>query len=155
MKSINLFATFFLFPFVLDRFTKYWALINNCADMQINNFLSFDLSFNRGISWSIFYSENSVTFWVLTSIIFVIVAALAWYTYNRFRLGFPVYGELLILAGALSNLIDRFLYNGVIDFIVCDLGIIVWPTFNLADVFIIVGVLVMLAMGINDEKALS
>lgn len=152
MKKINIFAIFFIVPFLLDRITKYIALCSNFSSFEYNKIFSFDLSLNRGISWSIFDSGDEVTFYVLTSVILVITAALAWYTYTRLRLGFSVYGELLIFAGALSNLVDRLLYKGVIDFIVVDLGFYVWPTFNIADVAIVLGVCIILYKSFYEEK---
>ena len=132
--------------FALDRITKYYALHNFAESYRVNDFLSFELAFNRGVSWSMFHSANDTIFIAVSSVIAIILCTLIWHTVIRYRAGNNIIGELLVLAGAVSNLIDRFVYQGVVDFIFISYGSFAWPIFNIADVSIVIGVLVMVIM---------
>lgn len=135
--------------FALDRITKIWALSLQ-DDLVINQFLSFHLTFNRGISWGLLYSERSLVFCLVNAIIIALVLFLAHYTYTRYKAGHIIFGELLVLTGAVSNIIDRFYYYGVIDFIVLSYKDYYWPVFNIADALIVGGILIMV-IGIITE----
>lgn len=130
--------------FIADRVTKQWALCCAQEPYVINDLLSFELMLNRGVSWSMFHSESSLIFGVVTLAVIGIAALLSYYAYTRYRAGISIAGELLILAGALSNIVDRVMYHGVIDFIVCTYNSWTFPVFNIADVAIIGGVIYML-----------
>lgn len=150
MKRINTLFLFFVLPFLIDRITKLWALKQQFVNYKITDFLYMHLEFNRGVSWSLLNSQDSVTFAVLSAIIVSILIVLLWYSTNRFKLGFPIYGELLILSGGISNVIDRALYAGVVDFILIDFDCFSWPIFNFADLFIVLGVMVLIVMSYNE-----
>ena len=62
--------------------------------------------------------------------------------------GKSITGFLLILSGALSNVLDRVVYHGVIDFIVVHYGNWYWPTFNIADVAIEFGAVWLIIQGL-------
>ncbi len=153
MKSYELFRSSFLFIVVMicDRVTKLWAL-NNCSDRcDINPFLACEVTFNRGISWGFFHSTNDFIFLFVSSVITLITIILAWYTYKRLNVGSSILGEVLVLAGSCSNLIDRVLYRGVVDFIVLSYNEWSWPHFNIADFCIVIGVGVMLMESISER----
>jgi signal peptidase II len=65
------------------------------------------------------------------------------YAYHRWHDNKIIIGEVIVLAGGISNLIDRALYQGVIDFIALSWGPLSWPVFNVADVCIVFGVFLM------------
>lgn len=109
-------ALFTILLVSLDQFSKCFTLKKIC---------------NPGISWGINLNQNILWLFVILSLIFLV-----YYTYKS---GFP-YSLLLILSGALGNLLDRLQHHCVIDFI--SLG--KFPTFNLADIFITVGFLIFL-----------
>lgn len=126
--------------FELDRYTKYLAL-DSCGSYDLTSFLSFDVTMNRGIAWGIFHTASTLGFVVLTSVIIAIIGALIWYMWKQLKSGRFAIEETLILAGATSNLWDRLFYSGVIDFIHLHAGAWSFPIFNLADVYIVVGVI--------------
>lgn len=144
----------------LDRLTKYWALIFCKSEYRITSFLSCILSYNRGISWGIFNSDSAITYIAITSLIVAIVIGLliyiiySFYTDNIYR--YKLYGEIAVLAGSFSNLIDRFIHKGVIDFISIDIGwsqyAFTWPSFNIADSAIVIGVGIMFFYVISNDK---
>ena len=133
------YAIWFLVLFMLDRITKYMALgmLKTCT---VTSFLEFHLVFNRGISWGMFHSEHHGFFVALTFCIVFIIAVLAWQTYRRYVAGRSVYAGLMVLAGAISNVIDRVLYQGVIDFVHVHIADWSWPIFNIADMAIVLGI---------------
>jgi len=150
-KQLNIIVDGFIFAalFTLDRSTKYYALHHFANGFYVNNFLSFDLAFNRGISWSMFHSANDLVFIAVSSLIAIIIAGLVWHTVDSYRAGNVIIGELCVLAGATSNLVDRVVYRGVVDFIHLSYGNFSWPLFNIADVSIVVGVCVMVILNIR------
>jgi signal peptidase II len=153
MKKHSLFtyALLFLTTFSVDRVTKYWATTSLLESYPINNYFSFELVYNRGVTWSFFDFTDNTPFLILTVIIALIIAAVTFYTYIRWMNHYTVIGEVLVLSGALSNLLDRITYGGVIDFIYFSINGWSWPIFNLADVWIVSGVLVMLILNSLNE----
>lgn len=124
----------------IDRLTKIAALSFLDQPLRMNSFLEFQLVFNRGVSWGLFHSDYGYTFLLVTLLISVIIVLLFCYSIVRYLNQHPIYGEVLVLAGALSNLVDRCLYGGVIDFIHLSYDTWSWPIFNIADVAIVLGV---------------
>jgi signal peptidase II len=131
--------------FLADRMTKWYAVYGLADhDVVVNNYLSFSVCFNRGFAWSIGSSVHTLVFLVVSAIIGLVTGILILYTYKRWCRNLPIIGELMVITGALSNMFDRVLYGGVADFIVLSYGNWSWPSFNIADVAIVVGILIML-----------
>ncbi len=137
--------TFFTFILALDFLSKQWALKTATQEIVLNPYVSIELLINRGISWGIFHHATQPFFIALSIAISLLVVLLVGYTVFRFIKGFPIYSELLVIAGAAGNLIDRALYNGVVDFVVFHVNSYALPVFNVADAAIIVGVLCIVA----------
>lgn len=129
----------FSFIFLLDRMTKYIAL-HMGEPYVINRFLEFKLVFNRGISWGMFAFDEQTKFNLLTLSIIIIICILAKYTYSQAIAGQKIYAAASVLAGACSNVIDRIVYHGVIDFIHIHVNSWSWPIFNIADIAIVLGI---------------
>lgn len=129
---------------LLDRLTK-WS-VNRWLDSsyEVNSFLSFTRTINRGISWGMFNETTTFGFWFITALIIGICGVLALHAYRRFLAGDTIYGETLILAGGVSNLIDRILFGGVLDFILFTFGTWSFPVFNSADAAIVLGASIMI-----------
>jgi signal peptidase II len=148
----------------LDLFTKFLAVSNlSFADPVpvIGKFVQLFLVYNRGALFGINPTHMIPGFPVnMFFFIFSIIAValLFWYFHGqKTPRTLPVWGIALVLPGALGNLYDRLLYpsRGVVDFI--RLGIsetVYWPIFNFADVYITVGVLLLIFdMLLNDKAA--
>jgi len=133
----------FLFVFLADRITKFLAVTSKVNNYKVNSFLSFDLVFNRGISWGMFDYKDSTVFLVIGLLIAAITVGLFFYAVMRFKSGYLIIGETLAVAGSVSNIFDRIFYGGVIDFIVLSFGKWSWPVFNIADFFIVIGVFIL------------
>lgn len=142
-RHMMYYGALFLYILGLDRVTKYWALTHLSTEIRVNDFLSFDFVLNRGVSWSMFHSESNTAFYLLTLVIIGVTLFLGSYAYHRWHDNKIIIGEVIVLAGGISNLIDRALYQGVIDFIALAWGPLSWPVFNVADICIVFGVLLM------------
>jgi signal peptidase II len=131
--------------FSIDRITKQIAL-TRLADgvYQYTSFLSGQLVINRGISWGMFHSSSTAIFFIVS----LVIALITYYVFRHAvylaQRGFFVIGHVCVVAGSLSNLIDRIFYHGVIDFILISYHHFSWPVFNIADAAIVCGVMIMI-----------
>lgn len=135
--------TFFIFA--IDRASKMLALLY-CLDSEciITPFLSFEVLFNRGVAFGLFNSTQQGAIIGVIAIQLLFLAILIKQAYNYYKRNISIIGYLLVLTGTLCNMVDRFLYRGVIDFIDLHYGDFSWPLFNIADVAIVFGVLIIL-----------
>jgi len=136
---------------VFDRITKWYAYTHLHTHRTINALLSFDPDLNQGVAWSLGASTDPYRFYILMVFIFLVIFNCIIAFYRRIALGEPANGLLFIIVGALSNYIDRFLYGGVIDWITVHYHNWYWPTFNIADIMICSGVMVLLYTEMKDE----
>ena len=127
----------------IDRLTKYMVMYS-LPHYQVNSFASIDLVFNRGVSFGLFHSHNVFIFAAINVVIASVLAVLLAHTYSRLVHKKLIVGEIFIFAGAISNVIDRYVYGGVIDFIALFYGDWHFAVFNVADMFIFCGVILML-----------
>jgi signal peptidase II len=130
-----------LIPLIADRFTKMLVMTYVVIPKSLCYGLNILLTWNRGISWSMLH--NAQPWWLITLQSILIITLVA-YTTWRMRRGAMVVGELLLMGGALSNVIDRLLYGSVLDFIELYIADYHFPVFNVADMFIFAGVCIML-----------
>jgi signal peptidase II len=138
----------------LDRITKTLALENLInGGFVVTQFLNFDLSWNRGISWGMLQFNSPIRFAMLSVFILLIIVLLVLYTFGQYRNNENILGEVLIISGAISNVIDRFLYSAVLDFIDIHAYGYHWPSFNLADSFIVFGVCLIFIKNLLRTKA--
>lgn len=127
----------------LDQITKSWAIANLSGknDLILTNWCNLSLITNRGISWGVLNFQSNIGFFTLTTLILCLILAFAFYTIIQHLNRMPIYFESLVLGGAISNIIDRITQGYVIDFIDLHLGAWHWPTFNIADVFVVIGII--------------
>lgn len=152
-KVVRIILSFFLFLAIIgiDRLTKWWALTHLTLERQeLLPCVSLDLMLNRGIAWGFFHSSPQLVFWLLTALNGMIIIAVAWYAVYCALKHSSIIGHILICAGALANVIDRFMYKGVIDFILLSCKGLAFPVFNIADVSIVIGVGIMLITNYRD-----
>ena len=149
-----LFSFTALITFLLDRWSKvYVSELLQQSDVIIFPGLKFSLMFNTGISFSLFSSPHGVISWELTALVACIVACLivVWRFYARTLSADIGFG--LIIGGAIGNFVDRLYVGGVIDFIELYYGQWSWPTFNVADIAIVVGFLIVVIEAMYETKA--
>jgi signal peptidase II len=139
MKKIIIILTTFFF----DRVTKIY-LINLQAsgqdvDFYINPLVNIYLVWNTGIGFGLISLESNIFYHLLTFIIFIINLALIFFlTKSK---GSTTYLLTLIIGGSLGNLFDRMYYYAVPDFIDLHVGNFHWFIFNVADIFITIGII--------------
>lgn len=156
MKAIfnRFYLSLFIFIIILDQATKYWALhyLGN-KEYAIAPFMSCMLVFNRGFSWGIANSSDQIIFSSITILIIATYSILLYFIYRGIFVQNQYLGLVFILAGGFSNIIDRFMRSAVIDFICLSWQQFMWPAiFNIADVCIVVGAVMMVYELIWSKK---
>ncbi|OPL18278.1 MAG: hypothetical protein AVO35_05365 [Candidatus Aegiribacteria sp. MLS_C] len=127
---------------VAKRMALGWLDLHRPVEV-IGNLLRLTLVWNSGAAFSLPWG-GPVFLAVITGAAAVLVSILIWRLRDRSP-GFVI-GLGAILGGALGNLLDRFMYGRVVDFIDIGLGGSRWPTFNVADVAITMGGLVLVIL---------
>ena len=129
--------------FFLDRFTKIYLINLESSgvevDFYINSFLNFYLVWNTGVGFGLVSLEANIYYHILTFIILLINVVLI-YLLIKIKTNYT-YLIALILGGSLGNLFDRIYYYAVPDFIDVHLGNFHWFIFNIADIFITIGII--------------
>ena len=143
----NIFYFFFiLFIFILDRVTKLWIISifnsENNLEIKISSFINLNLIWNKGIAFGLFSYGEKFEYNLLTGLIIMIISIVFWMIIKT--KGLEKYGFLMILGGALGNIFDRLYYSAVPDFIDIYYKNFHWFVFNVADIFITVGVLMLI-----------
>ena len=151
-KIIIILAIFFL-----DRITKIY-LINLQADgtdidFYIYPFLNFYLVWNTGIGFGLVSLETNIYYHILTSVIVIINIGLIFLLIRSKKV--YTYLIALIIGGSLGNLFDRIYYYAVPDFIDLHLGNYHWFIFNVADIFITVGIIGLLTVELLKKEKIS
>ena len=147
-----------LVVFIFDRATKIYLINLQEAgidiDFYIFSFLNFYLIWNTGIGFGLASMEAGILYHIITALIVVInFALLVWLFKAK---GIYIYLIASIIGGSLGNLFDRIYYYAVPDFIDLHLGNFHWFVFNVADIFITVGIIGLIFLEfIKKEKTLT
>ena len=151
---INLFIIFLIF--IIDRITKIYVIgvdgKNSYEDLYSSKFLNINLIWNEGIAFGLFSFNQNNLYNLLTLIISIIAIVILKMIINSY--GIKKYGLIMIFGGALGNLFDRIFYKAVPDFIDFHIGEFHWFVFNVADIFITIGVIIMILFEtiLNNQK---
>ena len=153
-KKAYLFISIF-FLFLIDRVTKILILKNilnsTSSEIYLNSFLNFSLAWNNGIGFGILQMDQGI-FYAIISIIITFINFILIY----WMLVSPNYLESIfvsiILGGSLGNLFDRYYYSSVPDFIDLHYESFHWFTFNIADIFITIGIIGLVTIDLFKIK---
>ncbi|MGL3828245.1 signal peptidase II [Candidatus Pelagibacter communis] len=155
-RNIYSFSLIF-FLFLVDRLSKYATLrlFENLdeTNIAITSFLKFNLIWNDGIAFGLL-SFDEGAFYNLLSLIITLITLILIYLMIKAK-NIEKFGFCLIIGGSFGNIFDRFYYSSVIDFIDFHVGNFHWFIFNVADIFITIGVLVLIMFEFfkkNEEK---
>ena len=150
-------AIFFCFLTVLaifffDRITKINILIllKDKDYIFINDFLNLNLVFNTGIGFGLL-SLNAGIYYNIISLFILLVILILIYLLFKSK-GFEKHSFSLIIGGALGNLYDRIFYKAVPDFIDLHIDNFHWFSFNIADIFITLGIILILFNEFNSKN---
>jgi signal peptidase II len=138
---------------VIDRVTKMWAsksLINGNDVVVIKNIFSFSYLENRGAAWGIF--QGKVNFLLIITLI-IIIGMVVYLLKYKPKSKLIRISLSLIIGGALGNMFDRGFYKYVVDYIYFHYkDVYSFPTFNFADMSVVVGTILLVVCLIKDEK---
>ena len=142
--------------FLIDRLSKFWVIknfdLNENLEIVIFPFLSINLIWNEGIAFGLLsFGENNL-YNFLTLIIAFLIIIIFWLMIKAN--GIEKYGFMMILGGSIGNILDRLIYSAVPDFIDIHYKSFHWFIFNLADIFITIGVflLILTEMFLKNKK---
>ena len=141
--------------FLLDRLSKIYILkvaeLENTVDIYITSYLNLFLIWNKGIAFGLLSFEENFVYKIITGIIiFVTIIIFVMIIKND---GLRRYSLLVIFGGSISNLFDRIYYSAVPDFIDIHINNYHWFVFNIADIFITLGVICLIYVEIFDNKS--
>ena len=140
--------------FFLDRITK--ILILNIVeetgklDIYVNSFLNLYLVWNKGIGFGLLSFDQKSTYNVISLLILLINLIIIYLIFNEKSI--KTYFLLVILGGSFGNLFDRIYYNAVPDFIDLNYKGYHWFIFNVADIFITLGILCLIFSELLNYK---
>ena len=142
LKKIDLYSfVVILIIFAIDRFSKIYVidLIQlSGGEIFLNNFLNLTLNWNAGIAFGLLSSDANLLYHSVSALILLIIIYLIYLMVTSDNLGKIIIS--FIIGGAAGNLYDRLTYYAVPDFIDFHVKNFHWFTFNMADVFISIGI---------------
>ena len=153
LKKENIYFLFFIFIiFFLDRYSKNLILnlLENEKYFFINNYLNLNLVFNTGIGFGLFSLNTGVYYNMLSMLIFLIILMLIYLMFQS-KTSEKIFFSFII-GGAIGNLYDRIIYKAVPDFIDFHFKDFHWFTFNIADIFISLGIIFMILNEVLYKK---
>mgnify|MGYP003964770879 FL=1 len=144
LKKENIFIfLIILFCVFLDRYTKNEVISNFSENVFfINNFINIDLIWNTGIGFGFLSTESSLFYNLVSALVGVVIIVLCYFTIISEVADKLIYA--IIIGGAIGNFYDRLIFNAVPDFIDLHYDRYHWFTFNVADIFITLGIIIFL-----------
>ena len=147
-KNFIINLSLILLIFLLDRISKIYVIFLDKkflgSEIFSSKFLNIQLFWNEGIAFGLFSLKQGKLYNFLTIIIMILIILILYLTFKSN--GIKKYSLLLIFGGAIGNLYDRIFYNAVPDFIDLHIGNFHWFIFNVADIFITIGVIFMILL---------
>ena len=138
--------------FLVDQFSKHYIInifkFQNEA-IYLSSFLNIQLIWNEGIAFGLLSFENDLYYNSITFVIIIVISILLFLIKNDDQYS---YFYSIIVGGALGNLIDRIRYSSVPDFIDFHISNFHWFVFNIADIFVSLGVICLIVAEIFFNK---
>lgn len=146
-----------LLIFLIDRFSKIYVIYLDKkylgSEIFSSKFLNISLTWNKGIAFGLFSFNNQDTYNILTILILLVISVI-FFMIIRSK-SYERYALLMILGGALGNVFDRIIYKGVPDFIDFHIDDFHWFIFNVSDIFITIGVILMIFFEIIGKPKIN
>lgn len=143
-----------LLIFFFDRISKIFVInLNNKllgSEIFSSKFLNISLIWNKGIAFGLFSFSEKIIYNSLTIVILIIILIIIFMTIKSE--GLKKYSLLMILGGAFGNIFDRIFYKAVPDFIDFHYENFHWFIFNVADIFITLGVIFMILLELSNKN---
>ena len=153
-KNFFINSSFILLIFLLDRISKTYVIYLDKkllgSEIFSSKYLNISLIWNEGIAFGLLSFNHENLYNLLTILIAVIILVICFMIYKSS--GIKKYFLIFILGGALGNIYDRIFFNAVPDFIDFHINGFHWFIFNVADIFISLGVIFMIFFEIIDNN---
>ena len=146
-----------IFIFLIDRVSKL-VIIGSPETyeqygMSVTSFLNFNLIWNEGIAFGLFSFDEKFYYNLLTIFICLITLVIIWLMLKS--KGFERFSFIMIIGGSLGNIFDRVFYSAVPDFIDFHINNFHWFIFNVADIFITLGIIFLIYIEIFNNKKIK
>ena len=143
--------------FILDRFSKIYVMnldkVNYSSELYQSKYLNISLIWNEGIAFGLLSFDQDNLYNFLSLLIAMIILVIFFMIIKNDNI--KKYPLLMIFAGAIGNLYDRITYKAVPDFIDFHIGEFHWFIFNVADIFISLGVFFMILIELIDNNKVN
>ena len=140
--------------FILDRFSKVYVISQNKKSLSNelfeSKYLNINLIWNEGIAFGLFSFDQKLYYNLLTILICLVTLIILWMI-NKTK-GLEKLAFMIVFGGSLGNIFDRLYYSSVPDFIDIHFGDFHWFIFNVADIFITLGVILLIYFEIFFKK---
>ena len=156
-KNLFISLSFILLIFIIDRISKMYVIHLDQkllgSEIFSSKFLNINLIWNNGIAFGLLNFEKENLYNLLTALILIIIIFIALMSINT--KGFKKFSFLIILGGAIGNVFDRIFTKAVPDFIDFHIGNFHWFIFNIADIFITIGLIFLILLEITDNNKIK
>jgi signal peptidase II len=155
LKKILINFTIILFIFLTDRISKIYILkiaeLDNTVDIFLTPYLNLYLIWNKGIAFGLLNFDESFIYHIISLVIAAVtIVILAMIIRSN---GVKMYSLMFVFGGSIGNLFDRIYYSAVPDFIDFHINNFHWFIFNVADIFISLGVICLIYVEIFFKNA--
>ena len=160
IQTIGRFIFLILVIFAADQLSKFYVInvynidVSNLSSQyltSINKYLNFHLIWNKGFAFGIFQNEISMVNYIYMFVMAIIAIAVFFYAISINKKIY-YYGFSLIIGGAVGNLLDRYQYSAVLDFIDLHYNNYHWYVFNIADISITLGCILIILLELFSKK---
>ncbi len=143
---------------VVDQAHKGWMLgpfaIDQKGRVEVTSFLDLVLVWNRGVSYGLLSQDGDFGRWMLIGFGFLGAALFGLWLWTATRL-LPALAMGLVIGGAVSNAVDRLVHGAVADFFLFHIGRFEWYVFNLADIWIVAGVVGLILAWSTERREIA
>ena len=153
-KNFYIYLFFVFLIFIFDRLSKIYVINESLKNLDNfifkSTYLNIRLIWNEGIAFGLFSFDDKALYHSLSLLILVIILVIIYVIIKSD--GLKKFSLMLILGGALGNFYDRIVYGAVPDYIDFHVNGFHWFIFNIADIFISIGVFALIILEIFDNK---
>ena len=153
-KNFFVYIFIIIIIFSLDRISKFYVILKSETNLSSNlftsKFLNINLIWNEGIAFGLLSFDQKLYYDILTSFIILITLIIIFLMFKS--KGFEKLSYSIIVGGSFGNIADRIYYSAVPDFIDIYINNFHWFIFNVADIFITVGVFLIICSDLFRKK---
>lgn len=135
----------FIWLLFLDLISKFFLLkVNKITFFSLGcSHFGIDPTINSGLGFGLASDFGLRNQWFLGLIVFIVLLFFVYYVKKNYYSRYTFFPEILVLSGGIGNLLSRFFFGGVVDFLEISLCGLRSSIFNLADCYIVIGLLLI------------